>query len=319
MVRASIEPEAPRRVGGLIGELSPAYDQLGETRVLARVSPTQLRIACLCPLQVWYAGRTPSETAAPTLGLAIGQIVHAVRARITALQFSRYVQAESEADLAREINQELKSLIESGFMSHYYISVFGERAEVARVEWTERLLSLERLRASRASRSWGEGLRGIRLARACCPTQTEVEWFDPALDMHGFCDELWTSGRFHRPVELKTSPHTPTHLRANRSQVAAYGYLASHVGELEVDYCEVEYLEDGYRDKFRYGKEWAGRVLQEARRVKRILTNQDPPTGTPSREVCAWCPFQSQCPQSLAPDVDTALRALDVYAEREMD
>jgi CRISPR/Cas system-associated exonuclease Cas4 (RecB family) len=311
-------PTLRRRMRNINGALSR---QSGEVASLEfddfdRVSPTDLRLAKLCPLEVWYASKQPFETAAPTLGLAVGQIVHAARQAISENQLARYARVLSPSELwSNEVEEELKGLIDASFERHYYFGVFGERAIGARAEWTKRLLDLERERGRRVIELWRRGLRAERLALRGAPSLTEVEWFDPELRMHGFCDELWLDGRAARPVELKTSPPTPVHRAANRAQVAAYGYLAHRVGTLNVKYCEVEYLGDGLRDRFRFGKTWENEVRREVQRVRWIRQDPAPPHGTPSREICGWCPFQSQCPESLAPSLDEAMAQLRVFDE----
>ena len=276
-----------------------------------RISPTLLRQSQLCPLQVWFAARNPSETAAPTLGLAIGQIAHAVMAQVSAVELERLRLVNSEEDVWNtRVADAVRQVIDDAFQRHFFIGAFGERARTAREEWTAKLVSLVQSRAERARSMWRAGQRGEDLAYACAPMGTEVEWFDPELRMHGFCDEVWKVASHHRPVELKTGPHTPIHQRANRSQAAAYGYLASVVGGLRVTDCEVLYLQDGFRDNFRFGESWRRAVRREAKRVGEIIVNPVQPRATPAREVCSWCPFQQICSESKAPSIDEAMSAV---------
>lgn len=276
-----------------------------------RISPTLLRQSHLCPLQVWFAARNPSETAAPTLGLAIGQIAHAVMAEVSKGEFERLRQASLEDALWNaHVADVVRQAVDNAFQRHSFIWAFGERARAAKEEWTRKLVAVVQSRAERARIMWREGLRGEDLAFASAPMNTEVEWFDPELMMHGFCDELWKVGSHYRLVELKTGPHSLLHRRANRSQVAAYGYFASEVGGLQVIECEVFYLHDGYRDSFRFGESWRRVVRRETKRVGEIIANPVPPRATPAKDVCAWCPFQQTCPDSKAPSIDEAMSAI---------
>lgn len=278
------------------------------------VSPTDLRLVELCPLQLWHAARWPSETAAPSLGLAIGQVVHAAREAISKEQRGIYLEAESESKLWSEgIEARLRALIEFSFERHYYLQVFGDSAARARLEWSDRLLGLERARAVKARDAWNAGLRGVDLANACTPERTEAEWFDSALMMHGFCDELWRDGKKARPVELKTSPPSVKNRTANRFQVAAYAYLAQNVEGLEVSTCEVQYLREGSSDRFRFGPSWERRVRGQVHRVMLVRHSLDPPAGAPTPQTCGWCPFQQVCPESAAPSVEDAFVSLKVF------
>ncbi len=302
------------RVGRLIKAPEPSNPPPDLPLGSDGVSPTDLRLVELCPLQLWHAARWPSETAAPSLGLAIGQIVHAAREAISMEQRGIYLQAESESKLWNEdVEARLRALIESTFERHYYLHVFGDPAARARSEWTGRLLGMERGRADRARDAWNLGLRGVDLANACTPERTEAEWFDSGLRMHGFCDELWRDGTKSRPVELKTSPPNDANRSANRYQVAAYAYLAQNVEGLVVSTCEVQYLREGSSDRFRFGPAWEGKVRRQAHRVMLVRHSLDPPTGAPSPQTCGWCPFQQVCPQSAAPSVDDAFASLKVF------
>lgn len=278
------------------------------------VSPTDLRLLELCPLQLWHACQLPFETAAPSLGLALGQVVHAARQSLSTSQRRRYISAKSDSDFwSQPVENSLRAEIDNSFDRHYYLRVFGGLAERARSEWTGRLLTLEQARAEAAVRAWSAGLREIALADTCTPERTETEWFDLTLRMHGFCDELWNDGGTARLVELKTSPPSPRHRAANRYQVAAYAFLARQVEGLRVGPCEVEYLRDGTRDRFTFGVNWERRIREGIERVSEISRSQVPPAGSPSEDACGWCPFQHTCPESLAPSLDDAFAMLRVF------
>lgn len=278
------------------------------------VSPTDLRLLDLCPLQLWHAARWPSETAAPSLGLAIGQVVHAAREALSTEQREIYLSAASASSLwSSGIEARLRTVIDSAFERHYYIQVFGDSATRARSEWSNRLLALEQARALEARRAWIAGLRGADLANACTPERTEAEWFDAGLMMHGFCDELWRDGMKSRPVELKTSPPTDKNRTANRYQVAAYAYLAQKVEGLKVSVCEVQYLREGTRDRFRFGAAWERKVRRQADRVMQVRMSATPPAGAPTPQTCAWCPFQQVCPETAAPSLEDALVSLKIF------
>lgn len=278
------------------------------------VSPTDLRLLALCPLQLWHASRLPFETAAPTLGLALGQVVHAARQTLSRIQRSRYIAAKTQGELwSHAIQDALRAEIDNAFDRHYYLSVFGEVARQARTEWSDRLLALERARSECATEGWTSGLRGPALADTCTPSRTEAEWYDPSLRMHGFCDELWNDAGTARPVELKTSPPSARNVAANRYQVAAYALLARKVEGLRVRICEVEYLGDGTRDRFSFGTKWERAIREAVSRVSEVSRSPAPPEGSPSEDTCGWCPFQNSCPESQAPSLNDAFANLRVF------
>ena len=278
------------------------------------MSPTELRLTEVCPLQTWFSHREPFETAAPTLGLAIGQIVHFARNSISRFQFDLISNAQDSNELHNDaVVGHIRSIISEAFDRHYYLDAFGQSAVAEQDRWSRILEVLEENRAKHAVGLWSEGRRGSILAAMCCPTETEVEWYDGILDIHGFCDELWIDELLARPVELKTSPPKPGLKSANRVQVAAYAYLAKHVGGLKVRDCAVSYLGDQLTDSFQFTSAWEKSIADRVAEVRLIRLSNTPPSAKPAEETCAWCPFQHQCPESAAPSVEDSISRMRLF------
>jgi CRISPR-associated protein Cas4 len=279
-----------------------------------RVSATDLRRYTECPLSVWYSRQEPFETAAPTLGLAVGEIVHVCRALLSSGAWGRYASAKEPADLwSPEIEGEQRLAIDSAFDRHAYLPVFGEVGRSARSEYTALLLGLERQRALRAANLLRGGIHGQQLASAVLPVEIELPLCDFERGLVGVCDEVWWEGGVYLPVELKTSPPTTVHREANRVQVAAYASMLTQSAGCEVRECRVNYLGHNVVDVFRYDRSWSRKIDRLTREVRRVRSDPVSPAGRPSREVCGYCPFQTICTESEAPGV---LETIDAWFER---
>lgn len=276
-----------------------------------RVSATDLRRLIECPLACWYASQAPFETAAPTLALAIGQVVHACRAELSEATWARYVEAKDHGELwSADIESRNRALIASIFDRHVFLSAFGSRASAARLKFTSLLLGLERQRAVRAGELLSQGIKGEALARKVLPFEVEVPIFDSSRDFRGVCDEVWSDGKYVVPVELKTSPPTKEHFLANRAQAAAYGFLFTQASGLNVRECRVHYLTEGVVDSFHFNRQWKARVLRLIEGVRTNRALPEPPKGRPSPAVCGYCSFQAVCPESKAPTLTESMELL---------
>lgn len=297
-------PLKPSKLGGLRLSVAPPTLWSEASDQSLRVSATDLRRYSLCPLSVWYSRQEPFETAAPTLGLAVGEIVHACRAELSHSAWERYVKATKSDDLwSPAIEADQRDRIESIFDRHAFLDAFGEDGRSARSLYTALLLGLECQRALRGSSLLSRGVSGADLASTLLPVEVEVPLVDAENNLVGICDEVWSDGTTFCPVELKTSPPTPAHLSANRAQVAAYASILTRSAGCAVSKCCVNYLTDRRLDTFRYNRTWSRKVDHLAKRVREVRSAIEPPKGMPSREVCAYCPFQAICPQSAAPGV----------------
>ena len=276
-----------------------------------RVSATDLRRLIECPLACWYASQAPFETAAPTLGLAIGQVVHTCRAELSRVTWPRYVGAESNEDLwSTAIESDNRDLVNSVFDRHVFLDAFGSRAVAARLRFTSLLLAMERQRAVRAGELLANGIKGSTLALRVLPFDVEVPVYDGSRDFVGICDEVWSDGKYLVPVELKTSPLTSEHALANRAQAAAYGFLFTQASGLKVRECRVHYLTQGTVDSFRFDKTWKTRITRLIDGVRANRAAYEPPKGRPSAAICGYCPFQAVCPESKAPTLSESMESL---------
>jgi len=279
-----------------------------------RVSATDLRRYSECPLSVWYSREEPFETAAPTLGLAVGEIVHVCRSELSSAAWDRYARASEDKDLwSPEIETEQRILIEAIFDRHSFLPVFGEDGRSARSVYTALLLGLERQRALRGANLLRTGLTGPALASGVLPVEVELPLCDSERGLVGICDEVWWEGDSFLPVELKTSPPTPAHLEANRVQVAAYASMLNRAAGCTVEICRVNYLGHDVVDSFRFDRSWSRKVDRLVKEVRQMRSGVGQPVGRPSREICAYCPFQTICPESAAPGL---LETIDAYFER---
>jgi CRISPR/Cas system-associated exonuclease Cas4 (RecB family) len=274
----------------------------------SRVSATDLRRLIECPLACWYAAQEPFETAAPTLGLAIGEVVHVCRAELSRSAWQRYVTAKSPGELwSQTIEAQSRDQIASNFDRHAFLSAFGSRAAAARLSYTTLLLAMERQRALRASDILARGITGCNLASRVLPFEVEVPVYDEAHDLAGICDEVWKDGKFVIPVELKTSPPTREHKLANRAQAATYGFLFTVASGLKVRECRVHYITQGVVDSFRFDGAWKRRVSRLVDDVRSNRSAPVPPKGKPSPAICGYCSFQAVCPESRAPSLAQSL------------
>jgi CRISPR-associated protein Cas4 len=279
-----------------------------------KVSATDLRRFTECPLSVWYSQHEPFETAAPTLGLEVGQIVHACRAELSQAAWNRYVTAARPEDLwSARIEAEERHRIDLEFDRHAFLEAFGDDGRSARSNYSALLLGLERQRAIRGANFLSRGVSGKELAEGLLPVEVEVPLFDSINNLVGICDEIWWDGKSFCPVELKTSPPTRPHFEANRAQVAAYASMMMRAVGCNVSMCRVHYLADNRVDSFRFDRGWSRKVDRLVRQVREVRSQTDPPKGRPSREICGYCPFQAICPQSAAPGL---LATLDAFLER---
>jgi CRISPR/Cas system-associated exonuclease Cas4 (RecB family) len=275
------------------------------------VTATDLRRLIECPLACWYASQAPFETAAPTLGLAIGQVVHTCRAELSEASWSRYVQAKCHGDLwSSQIESSNRALIADTFDRHVFLDAFGQKAAAARLKFTSLLLAMERQRAIRAGEYLSQGIEGEALALRVLPFEVEVPVFDSDRDFAGICDEVWSDGEFLVPVELKTSPPSKEHLLANRAQAAAYGFLFTEASGLKVRECKVHYLTQGVIDSFEFDRRWKARVPRLIQEVRSNRAATKPPKGRPSPAVCGYCAFQAVCPESKAPSLAESMESL---------
>lgn len=287
-----------------------------DLRSAGRVSATDLRRFIECPLACWYASQAPFETAAPTLGLAVGQVVHACRAQLSEASWQRYVKARGHDELwSPEIESSNRSLIADTFDRHVFLEAFGRKAVAARLRFTTLLLAMERQRAIRATELLWQGLRGEALALQTLPFEVEVPVYDSSRNFAGICDEVWSDGKFVIPVELKTSPPTKEHLLANRAQAAAYGFLFTAASGWRVRECRVHYLAEGVIDSFRFDHRWRTRVHRLIERVRSNRALPHPPRGRPSPRICGYCAFQAVCPESKAP---TLTQSMDLLFQPEV-
>jgi CRISPR/Cas system-associated exonuclease Cas4 (RecB family) len=301
------EPPKTEHPRPSVAEREPAQ----ELRFAGRVSATDLRRLVECPLACWYASQAPFETAAPTLGLAIGQVVHTSRAELSQASWQRYVDAKSHADLwSPEIESNNRALIADVFDRHVFLDAFGQKAAAARLKFTSLLLAMERQRASRASELLARGFKGEALALRVLPFEVEVPIYDSLRAFAGVCDEVWSDGEFLVPVELKTSPPTKEHRFANRAQAAAYGFLFTEASGLKVRECRVHYLTQGIIDSFQFDGTWKRRIPRLIEGVRSNRAAPNPPKGRPSPAVCGYCAFQAVCPESKAPTLSESMDSL---------
>jgi CRISPR-associated protein Cas4 len=302
------EPMGPRWKAG------PAEPWVDVIDSPLKVSATDLRRFVQCPLSVWYSQHEPFETAAPTLGLAVGQIVHACRSALSQAAWKRYVAARKPEDLwSASIEAEERNRIDLEFDRHSFLQAFGDDGRSARSNYSALLLGLERQRAVRGANLLGRGLKGAELAEALLPVEVEVPLFDSENNLVGICDEIWWDGKGFYPVELKTSPPTRSHLEANRTQVAAYATMMNRAVGSNVSTCRIHYLTNNLIDSFRFDRKWSRHVDRLVRQVREVRSRTNPPKGHPSRDICGYCPFQAICPQSAAPGL---LATLDAFLER---
>jgi len=282
----------------------------------SRVSATDLRRLIECPLACWYAAQEPFETAAPTLGLAIGQIVHNCRAELSQGSWQRYTDAHQAKEIwSQAIERENRELIDANFDRHVFLDAFGERALAARRSYTSLLLAMERQRAARACELLAKGILGPSLANRVLPFEVEVPVYSDTNDFAGVCDEVWLDGEYIVPVELKTSPPTKEHIQANRAQAAAYGFLFTEASGQKVRECRVHYLTQGTIDSFRFDKKWQARVPRLIEGVRANRATRQPPKGRPSSAICGYCSFQAICPESKAP---TLVESMDSIFRSEV-
>lgn len=302
-------PEAPEseRTRGIQVRTVEAFSPYGRTRV----SATDLRRLIECPLACWYAAQEPFETAAPTLGLAIGEVVHVCRAELSRSAWQRYVTAKCPGELwSQSIEAQSRDQIASNFDRHAFLSAFGSRATTARLSYTTLLLAMERQRAHRASDLLARGITGCDLASRVLPFEVEVPVYDENHDLSGICDEVWQDGEFVVPVELKTSPPSPEHKLANRAQAAAYGFLFTVASGLKVRECRVHYITQGVVDSFRFTGVWKRQIPRLVDSVRSNRFSCVPPGGRPSPAICGYCSFQAVCPESRAPSLAESLGSL---------
>lgn len=276
-----------------------------------RVSATDLRRLVECPRACWYGAQEPFETAAPTLGLAIGEVVHVSRAELSRAAWQRFVDASHPSDLwSPTIEASSRDLISANFDRHSFIGAFGGRAAAARQAYTSLLLAMERQRAVQGSDLLQLGVHGNQLASRLLPFEVEVPIYDEERDLAGICDEVWRDGDFTVPVELKTSPPTREHSLANRTQAAAYGFLFATASGLKVRECRVHYLTQGKLDSFAYTPSWDRRISRAVDSVRSLRAAPTPPKGRPSPAICGFCSFQAICPESRAPSVAQSMDSL---------
>jgi CRISPR-associated protein Cas4 len=294
----------------LLQPLTLSQSALG-FRTPGRVSATDLRRLVECPRACWYGAQEPFETAAPTLGLAVGEIVHVSRAELSRSAWRRYSDAHCPSDLwSPEIEAASRDLIAENFNRHSFIYAFGAPAAAARQAYTTLLLAMERQRAVRGGDLLLRQVTGVDLASQVLPFEVEVPVYDEERDLVGICDEVWRDGEFVVPVELKTSPPTREHLSANRAQSAAYGSLFTHASGVKVRECKVHYITQGIVDAFPFTPSLDKRVSRAVSNVRSMRAAPRPPKGRPSPPNCGYCSFQAICPESRAPSVAQAMDSL---------
>jgi len=281
---------------------------LDERRI---VTPTDLRRLAECPLSFWFSVHNPSETATPSLALVLGEIEHKARAMTSDLLRDHYLTGTKPEDLwSVSLDRTVRGLVSRLFDEHAFASAFGEGARLACEKMAQRLADENSSRARSASGAIRKGLRGERLADKYLPRYVEHRLEDNAHGLVGVADEIWVDGRRLMPVELKTSPPPPVHLRANRFQVAAYATLIENVMGKSVTKCEVRYVVHGKRDRLSFGPGWKKRVAERIRLARELALRSRPPRATPSSEICTYCPFQHVCPYSKAPPLEESLDLL---------
>jgi len=308
-------PARPKRVELTTSDRAHLWKEVSNARIpwrtSGRVSATDLRRLVQCPLSAWYGATAPFETAAPTLGLAIGEIVHASRADLSRSARARFLRAKSPEDLwSPSIEALNRDLIGQNFDRHVFINAFGTQAAEARLAYTTLLLAMERQRAARGADLLAAESAGANLADQLVPIEVEVPVYDENRDLAGICDEVWRDGENIIPVELKTSPPSKEHQLANRVQAATYGSLFTAASGQKVLQCRVHYLTEGVEDSFEFNRSWERRITHLVSEVRAIRVAPRPPKGRPSPSICGYCSFQAVCPESQAPSLMDSMVSL---------
>lgn len=287
---------------------SDAEDEVPDADWVLPSSPTALRRNATCPLQYWLSQRFPSETSAPSLAMAVGEIEHAARAELSKALRVLLTGATKYQDLeSGPFGLLAAGHVAELFEAHGYVSAFGAFALDAERE-VSRLLAVEAFsRLGTARRAFKRGLRGEALANAASPFSVEARMCDPDLRIRGVADELWYRSGLWEVVELKTSPPLRALRLGNRVQAATYAFLLERTSSRRVRRFAVRYTHTGLTDWVDYTNEWRRRIPILVHRARLVSLSETPPKARPSRGACEYCPFQRTCPSSLAPSAEAGI------------